>query len=98
MHAFQLIARQYGGPSVKSRSRLLGIGIARSQPQGGPVIRREHRKGFNSVQMRALPDEAERRRVSGCRNHYQFVSVAGAKVEDPPTGEDEPQRSGARRS
>jgi len=27
-----LTARQYGGPSVKYRSRLLGIGIVRSQP------------------------------------------------------------------
>ena len=30
--------------------------------------------------MRALPDEAERRRVSGCNGHYKFVQCAGAKA------------------
>ena len=44
---------------------------------------------FNCEQMRALPDEALRSRVSGCKNHYKFVLGAGAKVEDPPTGGDE---------
>jgi hypothetical protein len=34
----------------------------------------------------SLPDEALRRRVSGCKNHYEFVLSAEAKVEDPPTG------------
>jgi len=28
--------------------------------------------------------------VSGCKNHYKFILSAGAKVEDPPTGGDEP--------
>jgi len=39
--------------------------------------------------MRALPTEAERRWVSGCNGHYEFVLGAEAKVEDPPTGGDE---------
>ena len=36
---------------------------------------------FNCVQMRALPTEAERRWVSGCNNHYEFVLRAGAKAK-----------------
>jgi hypothetical protein len=38
--------------------------------------------------MRALTDETERRRVSGCKNHYKIVCSAGAKVENPSTGGD----------
>jgi hypothetical protein len=33
---------------------------------------------FNCVQMRALPNVAERSWVSGCSNHYEFVLSAGA--------------------
>jgi len=36
---------------------------------------------FNSGQMRALPDEALRSRVSGCNNHYKFVLSAVAKAK-----------------
>src|SRR4030042_6337244 len=36
---------------------------------------------FNCGQMRALPTEAERRCVSGCKNHYKFVLSAGAKAK-----------------
>ena len=38
-------------------------------------------QGFNWVQMRALPDEAQRSRVSGCNGHYEFVLGAGAKAK-----------------
>ena len=31
--------------------------------------------------MRALPTEAERRWVSGCKNYYKFVKGAGAKAK-----------------
>jgi len=37
-----------------------------------------------------LPDEVQRRWMSGCNYHYKFVQGAGAKVEDPPIGGDEP--------
>jgi hypothetical protein len=37
---------------------------------------------FNCGQMCALPTEAERRWVSGCKNHCEFVLGAGAKVEE----------------
>jgi hypothetical protein len=37
---------------------------------------------LDCVQMRALPDEALRSWVSGCKNHYKFVLGAGAKVEE----------------
>jgi hypothetical protein len=33
---------------------------------------------LNCVQMRALPNVAERSWVSGCSNHYEFVLSAGA--------------------
>ena len=38
-------------------------------------------QGLNCVQMRALPTVAERRWVSGCKNHYKFVLGAGAKAK-----------------
>jgi len=31
--------------------------------------------------MSALPTEAERRWVSGCKNHYEFIMSAGAKAK-----------------
>jgi hypothetical protein len=36
---------------------------------------------LNCWQMRALPNVAEHW-VSGCNNHYEFVSEAGVKVEE----------------
>ena len=36
---------------------------------------------FNCVQMRALPNVAERSWVSGCNDHYKFVLGAGVKAK-----------------
>jgi len=36
---------------------------------------------LNCVYMRALPIEAERRWVSGCKTHYKFVLRAGTKAK-----------------
>jgi len=36
---------------------------------------------FGCVQMRALPNVAQRSWVSGCKNHYEFVLNAGAKAK-----------------
>ena len=40
---------------------------------------------LNCVQMRALPTVAERRWVSGCNGHYEFVLGAGAKAKTVTT-------------
>jgi hypothetical protein len=36
---------------------------------------------FDWMQMRALPNVAERSWVSGCNGHYEFVLGAGAKAK-----------------
>jgi len=38
-------------------------------------------QNFNCVQMRALPNVAQRSWVSGCYNHYKFVLSVGAKAK-----------------
>jgi hypothetical protein len=53
-----IMARQYGGPSVKFRSRVLGIGIVRSQNAAVAVTRRKHRAGsrYFSRETITVPD------------------------------------------
>ena len=58
-----------GGTGAVSRYKL-------SRSQKSVIV-----QDLNCVQMRALPNVAQRSWVSGCKNYYKFVKGAGAKAK-----------------
>jgi hypothetical protein len=82
--AFVLTARQYGGPSVKFRSRVFGIGIARSQNAAVAVTRREHRAGYWYFSQKVLSEAKDHgaRRVwrTFCRPGTNYAEHYACRV------------------
>jgi len=52
------------------------------RPEGASVrSKRQGYKDFNCVQMRALPNVAQRSWVSGFNSHYEFVLATGVRAK-----------------